>query len=458
MVRWSRVARLIGAAGFVVGVAPGLGWAQAPPPTVEDCLACHQDADLRRGDGRSAFVDPKKFSSSIHGGMSCVDCHQDLAAVELPHAETLQPVACATCHPDAVAQYGSSIHAKARAGDPKSLAATCVDCHGTHDIRASADPESRTYHLNLPDTCGHCHGNPDVIRRGHIAIGDVVSLYQDSIHGRALVRSGLTVAPNCSDCHGAHDIQRRTDPASRVYRGNVPATCGRCHAGVRRQFDESIHGVLAARGNPTAPVCHDCHSAHEIQRTEAAQWQLDVVRECGTCHVESMRTYRDTFHGQVTTLGFARVAKCADCHTSHQIQPKADPRSSVAAANLVETCRRCHAGATENFAKYDPHADKRNRTRNPYLYYASRFMQSLLVVVFAFFGVHTTLWVAREVRHRREAGAGRAATEARPAAPPATARDEKAPTRAGEGTGASGAAAASGAGGPEDDAPAGRAS
>jgi hypothetical protein len=380
-----------------------LAGAQPAPPTVEDCLACHQDPELRRADGRPVFVDPKKFGASIHGGLSCVDCHADLAAVELPHAERLRPVACGTCHPEPVAEHAASVHGRARAADPSSPAATCVDCHGAHDIRASADPESRTYHLNLPDTCGHCHGNPDVIKRGHIEIGDVVSLYQDSIHGRALARSGLTVAPNCSDCHGAHDIQRLTDPASRVYRGNVPATCGRCHEGVRRQFDESVHGTLLAKGNPTAPACHDCHTAHEIQRTETTRWQLEVVRECGTCHVESIRTYRDTFHGQVTALGFTRVAKCADCHTAHQIQPARDPRSSVAPANLVGTCRRCHAGASENFVKYDPHADKTNRARNPYLYYAARFMRSLLVFVFSFFGVHTALWVAREAGHRRRA-------------------------------------------------------
>jgi hypothetical protein len=133
-----------------------------------------------------------------------------------------------------------------------------------------------------------------------------------------------------------------------------------------------------------------------------------VIRECGTCHVESIRTYRDTVHGQVTALGFTRVAMCADCHTSHEIQPKSDPRSSVAPANLVTTCKRCHEGASASFAEYDPHADKENRARNPFLYYTGRFMKSLLVFVFGFFGLHTTLWIAGEARQRRQrARAGR---------------------------------------------------
>ena len=406
---WSR--RSFGPAILLLalGIAAPLAAQPSPkPPTNDDCLACHQDPEFKRSDGRTAFVDPQKFGASIHGGLECVTCHTDLAAmVELPHAERLQKVDCSVCHTDPVAQYQASIHGQVHKDRPEGPAATCVDCHGTHDITPSADPTSRTYQLNLPDTCGHCHGNPDVIKRGHIEIGDILSLYQDSIHGRALTRSGLTVAPNCSDCHGVHDIQRLAEPTSKVNRRNVPATCGRCHEGVKRQYDGTVHGTQLAGGNPTAPACHDCHTAHDIQRAETERWQLDVVRECGTCHIESIRTYRDTFHGQVTALGYTRVAKCADCHTSHEIHPKGDPRSSIAQANVVATCKRCHEGASESFAKYDPHADKENQARNPFLYYTGRFMKNLLLFVFGFFGLHTILWFVREARHRRDQ-AGRA--------------------------------------------------
>ncbi len=374
----------------------------------DDCLACHADAGLTRADGSPVMVDPDRFAASIHGGFGCVDCHMDLAdSVELPHPETLERVQCAMCHDEPVTEYTRGIHAEARAGDAASPAAACVDCHGTHDILPSADPESRTYHLNLPDTCGRCHGNPDIIARGHIEIGDVSSLYADSMHGRALTRSGLLVAPNCADCHGAHDIRRSNSPESRVYRTNVPATCGRCHEGVLREFDESVHGEALKGGNPTAPACQDCHTAHDIQRAETETWRLDVIRECGTCHTESIRTYRDTFHGQVTALGFTRVAACADCHTSHQIFPAGDERSSVAPTHLVSTCQRCHEGANANFVEFDPHADKENRARNPFLYFTGKFMKNLLLFVFGFFGLHTALWFVGEVRERRRAN-GRA--------------------------------------------------
>jgi len=126
-----------------------------------------------------------------------------------------------------------------------------------------------------------------------------------------------------------------------------------------------------------------------------------VLRECGSCHAESIRTYRDTFHGQETQLGFMRVAACADCHGAHDIFAKRDPRSTISSARIVSTCRKCHAGANESFASYDPHADRSDHDRNPLLFDAAKFMEALLIGVFAFFGIHTTLWASRSVKAGR---------------------------------------------------------
>jgi nitrate/TMAO reductase-like tetraheme cytochrome c subunit len=374
------------------------------PPSNDDCLACHADASATGANGRSIAVAPEKFVASVHGqaGIACVDCHADLAkAAEFPHPEKLAPVACATCHDAAGAQYDTSVHAQARRASPQSVAAACKDCHGTHDILPSSNPDSSTYHFNLPATCGRCHGNADIIRRGRIAIGNVVAQFQDSIHGQALFKSGLMVAPDCKDCHNAHDIRRKTDPASRVFRTTIPATCGKCHEGVERLYQAGVHGDALAKGRPDAPVCVTCHTAHRIQRTEGASWKAQVLAECGSCHPESNRTYHDTFHGQETQLGFMRVATCADCHGAHDIFPRRDARSTVSSARLVSTCRKCHAGANASFAKYDPHADRRNRERNPWLFYASKSMEVLLIGVFAFFGIHTALWASRAVKPGR---------------------------------------------------------
>jgi len=399
----TRLASLCCRAVLVLVAAASVAWAGAQqaapkPPANDDCLACHSDPGAARADGRSVAVKPESFAESIHGmgGLACVDCHADLAkAAEFPHAGKLAPAQCVTCHDKAVAAYDTGVHAEARRAGGNLSAAMCADCHGSHDIQPSSEPASRTHHSRLLETCGRCHGNDEIIKRGKIAIGNVVDLFRDSIHGKALIKSGLSVAPTCSNCHGSHDIRRKSDPASRVFRKTIPDTCSTCHEGIGRQYWGSVHGAQVAKGSPLAPVCSSCHTAHDIRRSDVAGWKLEVIAECGTCHEQSLNTYRDTFHGQVTALGFARVASCADCHGSHNVLPKADARSTVSDANRVATCKKCHDGATPSFARYDPHGDPENRSRDPLLFYTSQFMKMLLLGVFSFFGIHTALWFGR---------------------------------------------------------------
>ncbi len=393
---------------LVIAFFPAIAAAQSREKPVEPandlCLACHGDPDAKSESGRSIGVDATKFGGSAHGalGLSCVACHTDLAkATEFPHAPKLSKVDCASCHEAAATAYGKSIHAAARAKNGASDAATCVDCHTTHDIRKATDPQSRTYPLNLPATCARCHGNADVIKNDHIQIGDVAAMYKDSIHGKAVTNSGLLVAANCTSCHGNHDIRRRDDPESKVFRANIPATCGTCHEGIHTQYAAGVHGTEIAAGNLKAPVCADCHTAHQIQRADATTWQLDVIRECGSCHADKIATYRDTFHGQVTSLGFVRVATCAACHGAHAIYKKSDPRSTVSDAHRLETCRTCHPSATASFAQYDPHADRKDHDRNPALFFTAKAMSGLLIGVFGFFGLHTLAWMPRALLARR---------------------------------------------------------
>lgn len=397
---------LLGGAAFARAAPP-----PAPAPSNDDCLACHGDVSQTREDGRALGADLQRFAGSVHGqgGLACVDCHADLAqAAEFPHPEKLARVDCSGCHGAPVAQYAASVHAQPRGSDPRARGATCADCHGVHDILPSKDAASRTNHFNLPGTCGACHGDPERIQRGTVPGGAIVSRFHDSIHGRALEKSGLNVAPNCGTCHGSHAIRAHTDPESRVFHARVPTTCGGCHEGIRTHYDASVHGMQLEAGNMKAAVCSDCHTAHGIQ-ANAPAWRLDLIRECGTCHTESLRTYRDGFHGQATALGFTRVATCSDCHTSHDILPAADPRSTVAPTRLVATCGRCHSRANANFVKYDPHADAEDPHGNRAVYYTASFMKVLFIAVFTFFGVHTALWFPREIRERRRRRRPRAA-------------------------------------------------
>src|ERR1035438_9938568 len=65
----------------VVFRGAGAGAAPAADTSKDDCLACHGDKSLttmHAGRTISRFVDGKKFASSVHGSLSCTNCHADL--------------------------------------------------------------------------------------------------------------------------------------------------------------------------------------------------------------------------------------------------------------------------------------------------------------------------------------------------------------------------------------------
>jgi len=348
-----------------------LGSACAAWAAASDCLSCHEEKST--------------VNASIHGALGCTGCH---AAIQgYPHPEKQTPVNCATCHADMATELTKSVHATS--GGP-----TCVSCHGDgHSILASKDPRSATNPAKLPRTCGTCHGNADAAKK--LGAPQVYALYIDSIHGFALTKEGLLVAASCSSCHGSHGILSHRNAKSKTFHANIPETCGTCHAGPLEGFNSGIHGQKLKAGAVNGPVCTDCHTAHQITRVESTAWQMKTTATCGGCHKEKFATYHDTFHAQVSSLGYEQTARCWDCHAYHDILPASDPKSKVAAANLIQTCSKCHAGANAGFVKYDPHANAEDATHYPALHYASIFMNLLLSGVLGFFALHTVLWFLR---------------------------------------------------------------
>jgi predicted CXXCH cytochrome family protein len=379
---------------FSIALALGALLAVAAPSVARaetDCLSCHGDKSLQDASGHSVGVDAGQFGASLHGSLKCGECHTTIK--EYPHPDQVTPVKCDACHADQAAGLVGSVHAN-RAEHP------CTSCHGdAHAIFPKDDARSAVYPLNIPRTCGACHGN-DSIAKKH-GLPNVYPLYIDSIHGFALSKEGLLVAANCQSCHGSHHILSHNDLLSPTYKANVPKTCGTCHAGIAADYMGGVHGKAVAAGHLNAPVCSDCHTAHAIEQPTAAAFRMQSTPICGNCHKDKFSTYRDTFHSQLGSLGgYVETARCWDCHGAHEILPASDPRSPINKANLVATCGKCHAGANASFVQYQPHANAHNRKLNPALYFIRLFMNLLLAGTLTFFVIHTILWLIRSRYHQ----------------------------------------------------------
>jgi hypothetical protein len=335
------------------------------------CLSCHQDESLSKQDALgkklSLFVSEADCKSSVHSSLSCSDCHTHI--LDDTHAAggkaVNRRVNCAACHPDAEKEYKKGLHSKMTLKGIER-AAYCQDCHGKHAIRPNKDSKSLTHLSNIAKTCSRCHSNKEFVKQHALGEGPSPGeLFKGSVHE-------MTGEVTCTNCHGSHNLRSLIDPQSSIFRSNIPRTCGGCHSDITKQFVESIHGVLAARGRSDSPTCTTCHGIHGIKTKVDPDSPVNERRialtTCPQCHAAEriskeygftrtqVKSYYDSFHGLSYRGGDTYSANCASCHGVHDIRPASDPRSMIHKDNLKKTCGNCHPGASENFAMGKIHA------------------------------------------------------------------------------------------------------
>ena len=338
----------------------------------ETCLSCHAEQDLtgfdKAGVEVSMYVNGEDLAVSVHAGMSCVDCHADLAgADDYPHAETLQPVDCSTCHDDISAIYVTSAHGMATSN---TKAPSCSSCHDKHKILSHTNTAATTSKKNLPYTCSNCHHQQVLTEDPDVKITDSFDRYMRGIHAEGIAK-GIGSAASCDDCHGIHDLRRASDSRSKVNKMNIPQTCATCHNDIYIQYSRGIHGKALAAGILDSPNCSDCHGEHEILQISDPNSPVNATNlsdfVCGKCHnnpqlvekfglgKDRFTSYQDTYHGLAISGGSIKAANCASCHKAHDILPASNPASSINPDNLTATCQKCHIDANYSFASSYTH-------------------------------------------------------------------------------------------------------
>ena len=196
------------------------------------------------------------LASSVHKGFGCQVCHAT--------SQGGGPADCTRCHENQVAAYKTSIHSVVdKTGRP---AATCFDCHGSHEIRPVSDPDSMVSAAKIPHTCGRCHPRA---KDG----------YSTSVHFQ-IFKEDPVDAPECCTCHGYHKI---TPVKDQSFVRTTSRTCGTCHAKALDTYRESLHGQVTAL-NGRGATCWDCHSSHEIMPVDSVSSGTRVSRACRRCH------------------------------------------------------------------------------------------------------------------------------------------------------------------------------
>jgi len=258
-----------------------------------DCLDCHGDNTLFKtnsaGKAISLFVDAAKLKLSAHKTNDCISCHADVTAKHPDDNKAVAAVNCAVCHQRQTESFNASVHGLALKSGHDD-AATCRDCHDSHEIISDFSPTSPIYFSRQAETCGACHDKEALD-------------WALSVHGKA-VKAGSHDAPTCTGCHYEHQIRSLKSSSAMAISEDV---CSRCHASERLN----------------------------------TKYNLPADR---------VKTFFESYHGLAAQYGSTVAANCASCHGFHKILPSTDTNSTINKVHLVETCGKCHPGASAEFS------------------------------------------------------------------------------------------------------------
>lgn len=189
------------------------------------------------GEGRTNSASPQieekrsELAASVHKNLSCTTCHG-----ETEHGfEKLNPVTtCADCHEPQMQAFTGSVHAVS-VDEEKPNAASCIACHGSHNILAVADSQSPVSRPNVTEaTCARCH-DAEVLSPVRGVPRNFVADYRRSFHGLSAALGDRRVA-NCASCHSYHAVLPSGNPRSTVHEKNLVQTCGVCHTQAKATF------------------------------------------------------------------------------------------------------------------------------------------------------------------------------------------------------------------------------
>ena len=216
--------------------------------------------------------------------------------------------------------------------------------------------------------------------------------YKDSAHG---------LLP-CSSCHinfshNPHEMVKNAE----FFAKTAGEACRNCHDDQFEMYKQSYHGTLNREGvvaGVKAPLCVDCHGAHEVKKVDTLEYRQEIQDVCGKCHGGRESTFLDSYHGKAITLGRGAVATCVDCHGSHSILPVSNPKSTLSEANILPTCQGCHPEASTGFTTFLVHITPTSPKAPLIVFGVAMFYLAMIVAVFIFGGVHTLLYIIRGLK------------------------------------------------------------
>ncbi len=283
-------------------------------------------------DGRVAVMPSVLEEGSVHGGVSCEECHggdtganSRAAAHSTGFAAIPLADACASCHGTTAMLADETLHTTLE-GYRVSLAARSVDL-ADPIAEARFDAQCTKCHTAADDTsgkarsaCGQCHVSVPATSGGGL------------VAGHAFQRRP-SMAQNCTACHGSR--------VKDEYYGLNNTLLGRNRAALpdTSPWKSTAFSLQPDVHKTAGKDCVFCHTGGEMHGVgapdDAGRFEVSVAPACEDCHGGPSDT---SFHG-VALHQTARHLESMSCQVCH--------------AQPYKNCFECHVDVTaQNVAFY----------------------------------------------------------------------------------------------------------
>ena len=250
------------------------------------------------------LVDAEIFPTTIHGAISCIECHQGIQDPdkEIAHTDLIAAPSedservCGKCHPAMAISFPESLHASQRGYW------TALEARGAPEGHPQVEEMFGNHCQSCHTSCGDCH-----VSRPRSVDGGFIS-------GHVFEKTP-SMTNNCAACHGSRVgneyLGKNEDVKSDVHFRQGRMTCTDCHT------DHEMHGQLTD--------CSTCHVEMPETETPPPDHRYDVVDmnypTCESCHeeaaqgldgIEMHQPHGDKLSCQVCHA--ASYTSCDGCH------------------------------------------------------------------------------------------------------------------------------------------------
>jgi nitrate reductase gamma subunit len=276
------------------------------------------------------FIEDERFHASVHGQLSCRDCHADVYAKK-PHPDPgavnrslddfFSQDKCLSCHEDIIEDIDQGQHAGKDDVDAEAYA-NCIACHDPHyQMSAFGDVTPDDLKQDKEKKCALCHAFQDALPELMAEDLACMTCHQafSADHPDAVEKA----AALCFHCHGAESLMAAPHHGGQTFINigdykDTPHSKVSCLA---------CHTRAADYGHADQPTgdCTQCHVRHH----EKVAHEAHAAVSCGACHLWGVQPRKDPASGvilwtrQRDPSGFSRIhsmpalmgdASCMRCH------------------------------------------------------------------------------------------------------------------------------------------------